>query len=239
MLNIYCLKWGTKYDHRYPNRLLGSLRKHCRIPFVFHCVTDDATNLHADIQIINFNKKPHQPSSVFTSEKLELMAKKSTGKNLLLDLDILIHDDITELVTRPARKPRFIWTHWTPEWQMKNIPQKTACFVNSSFVRWDRGAALDLWEHFTDNHEQMVATYNSLDKYLFYEHHLSHNNLDFWEEGIFYNYNQEGKYRYQFREDHKVCLFNTSHLIKMGRPYIELEQTPDWAADLWESYDEL
>ena len=34
------------------------------------------------------------------------------------------------------------------------------------------------------------------------------------------------------RESYKICLFNTSH----GRGK-ELEDTTDWAIELWESYD--
>ena len=120
------------------------------------------------------------------------MFQKTNENNLILDLDILIHNDITDLCIRKINKPTFIWTHWTPNWHWKIlVPQKTACFVNSSFVRWSGNSAKFLWQHYNDNKERLNKEYQSCDKYLFYEHHLTNMSLDFWKDGkdIFYNYN--------------------------------------------------
>jgi len=236
---VFTFKWGTKYGPEYVNRLFNSLKKYCHTKFTFTCVTDNYESIHSDIQIMDYHTFQHTP--LFTLEKVELMNRITTPNNLILDLDILIHNDITDLCTRPVNKPTFIWTHWTPSWHWDVlVPKKTACFVNSSFVRWSGSNAKSLWEHFDQNRVSMLKQYDSCDKYLFYEHHIGKRALDFWIDGDkhFYNYNEEGPKQYQYNPTGSCCLFNTSHLIKMGRRYFKLDNTPNWATELWESYDE-
>lgn len=229
---------GEKYGPEYVNRLYNSLKKHCNIDFKFHCITDNSSGIYPHIEILDYNTFNH--NEIFTLEKIELMHMINSHNNLLLDLDILIHNDITDLCSREINSPTFIWTHWTPEWKMELIAKKTACFVNSSFVRWTGTNAKFLWEYFISNKEYLENEYQSCDKYLFYEHYLKNKNISFWEDGEkhFYNYNEEGITQYQFNPTASCCLFNTSHLIRMGRRCFELSETPDWAIDIWESYDD-
>lgn len=240
MINIYCFKWGPKYGPEYVNRLYNSLKKYLNINFEMTCITDDYSNINKQIHIIDYDFFEH--TSIFTLEKLQLMNKITDKNNLLLDLDILIHNDITDLCVREIKKPTFIWTHWAPDWHWERlIKNKMACFVNSSFVRWSGTNAKFLWEHYNNNKKTMLLEYDSCDKYIFYEHYLSRKSIDFWEDSKykFYNYNEQGPNQYKFIESASCCLFNTSHLIKMNRRYFELDNTPNWATELWESYDKI
>jgi len=172
---------------------------------------------------------------------MELMYRKRNEINILLDLDILIHNDITDMVTEPCDKPTFVYTHWTPNWHWKElVPKKTACFVNSSFVKWSGDTASHIFEHYMKNREMYLKEYNSFDKYVFYEHWLKDKSvLKFWPTDIFYNYNEQTETQYKFMEDRKICLFNTSHLIKLNRRYYELNNTPTVHTEIWESYDDI
>jgi len=234
-LNFFTLKWGDKYGPEYVTRLKNSLHKYCKADFVFTCITDDPV---AGINCEDITKYKLFSESVFTIEKVELMRRHDKGINVLLDLDMLIHDDITELVITRNKKPTFVYTHWTPKWHWeKLVPKKTACFMNSSFVKWTDRNAAPLYHHYMFKREHYRREYNSFDKYLFYEHYLNNNPFEFWPEGIFYNYNEQGDSQYKLLEDHKVCLFNTSHLIKLDRRYYELDNTPTEHTEIWESYD--
>lgn len=238
MLNIYCFKWGSKYGPEYVNRLYRALTIHCKTEFTFTCITDNINGIRSEVEI-ECIRSYEKRSNLFTIQKLHLMARKKQGKNLLLDLDILIHNDITDLALTESKKPTFIWTDWTPDWHWDIlVPKKTACFVNSSFVRWDNDQAFFLYEYYLDDMIRIESEYNSLDKYLFYEHHIPSKALDFWPPGRFYNYNEQGPNQRKYNPAASCCLFNTSHLVKMGRTCYELSETPDWAADIWESYDE-
>lgn len=238
ILNIYCFKWGTKYGPEYVNRLFRSVQIHCQTPFKFHCITDNSTGIRAEIEIIDYNT--FQKTNIFTLEKVELMHRITTKNNLILDLDMLIHNDITDLVNQPIKRPTFIYTHWTPDWHWeKLVPKKTACFVNSSCVRWSGKNAQFLWKYYISNKGQLESEYQSCDKYIFYEHYMKNkDSIDFWKDGVFYNYNEEGPNKRQYRPEYSCCLFNTSHLIKLGKECYELSETPDWSADIWESYDD-
>lgn len=237
-LYVYTFKWGSKYGPEYVNRLYKSLQVHCKIPFKFHCVTDNKKHINSDIYIIDYNT--FNKTNIFTLEKIELMHQATNENNLILDLDILIHNDITDMCSRVIDKPTFIYTHWTPQWHWeKLVPKKTACFINSSFVRWSGKNAQFLWQHYLNEKSRLEIEYQSCDKYLFYEHYMKDKScISFWEEGRFYNYNETGATQYKYNASASCCLFNTSHLIKMGRKCYELSETPDWSADIWESYDD-
>lgn len=238
MLHIYTFKWGTKYGPHYVNRLKNSIKQNYKGKFLFHCITDNKDGIDKDIIIIDYNNFKTSGDSVFTVEKLELMYNINTENNLLLDLDILIHNDITDLCNHIAEKPTFVYTHWTPSWYWdKMISRKEACFINGSFIKWSKENAKFLFYDYISNRQKYLNEYDSCDKYIFYEHYLKDKYvIDFWPEGIFYSYNSE-VCKKQFKEDHKCCIFNTSHLIKMNRECYELENTPDWAADIWENYE--
>ncbi len=239
MINFFTFKWGDKYGPEYVTRLKNSLHKYCQTDFTFTCITDKPVDGIDCIDIVHYSLFGE---SVFTVEKIELMKNVTSGTNVLLDLDILIHGDITEYVTMPIDKPTFVFTYWTPDWHWeKLVPKKTACFMNSSFVRWDGTSAAFLYYHYMKNRDYHIEEYNSLDKYMFYEHYMPNKEdlpFDFWSEGIFYNYNAEGDHQYEFLDDHKICLFNTSHLIRQERRYYELDNTPSEHTEIWESYDE-
>ncbi|MGI9568972.1 MAG: hypothetical protein ACR2PH_04355 [Desulfobulbia bacterium] len=247
MLNVYCLKWGSKYGPEYVNRLYASVATHYQGEFIFHCITEDPEDIHEDVVILEYIDLYLAASTVFTVEKLEIMKRHTGDKNLLLDLDILIHNDITDIVDGACTdKPTFIWTDWTPEWHKRHlIKKKLACYVNSSFVVWSGTSANFLYDHFLSS-DNMSLEYDSCDKYIFYEHYwdmarpfhpLAPHAIRFFPSGKFYNYN-EGKQKYQFQEKFSACLFNTSHLIGSDRRYYELDNTPNWATDLWEQYDD-
>jgi hypothetical protein len=200
-------------------------------------LTDNPDHLNSEIEIVDYST--FNKSNIFTLEKLELMHRVTNENNLILDLDILMHNDITDLCVREITKPTFIYTHWTSKRHWEQISTKRPCFINSSFVRWSGDTGQFLWKHYQKNKEKLENEYDSCDKYIFYEHFIqSRMSIDFWEEGRFYNYNERGPKQYQYDESATCCLFNTSHLVKMNRKCFELSETPDWAMDIWESYDE-
>ena len=102
MTNFYCLKWGTKYNRLYVNRLFKSLKKHYNNSFNFTCLTDNSTGIHPDIKIENipddFSEFPR--TQIFTSEKMCYFNryKHIAGPKAWFDLDILIQNNITELI---------------------------------------------------------------------------------------------------------------------------------------------
>ena len=48
-VNILCVKWGTRYDSEYVNKLYRGIKNNCTKKFKFYCFTDDSTGLLSDI----------------------------------------------------------------------------------------------------------------------------------------------------------------------------------------------
>ena len=51
MLNVLCLKYGTKYSADYVNKLYNMTQRHLTVPHRFVCFTEDSTGLNPDIEI--------------------------------------------------------------------------------------------------------------------------------------------------------------------------------------------
>ena len=49
MINIVCVKWGTKYGPEYVNVLRAMIKRNLSLPHRFICFTDNKTGLNADI----------------------------------------------------------------------------------------------------------------------------------------------------------------------------------------------
>lgn len=224
MVYLNTLKWGDKYDEKYVNRLYTLLCRHLHVPFKLRVWTDNAKGITNECEIRDyFELEKYETNRVFTYEKIMLIDNDEADINGWLDLDIHINADITPLVDAPHPNITFIWNFWNSFEQMSLRPygKGSSCHVNSSFVFWDKGVASWLREFTEMWWEQIEWTYNSLDKYLFYQH-ARNGRLSYWGEGLFSNYNVNG-------QKGLVTLFNTSHLytnnIKTDKKHYELHET--------------
>ena len=93
MNHVVCVKWGNKYPPVYANVLNNMVKKHTTVPYQFHCLTDDSTNLDADINVI---KLPNDPWIKSWWSKLWMFAPEMPlkGNILFFDLDVVIFDTI-------------------------------------------------------------------------------------------------------------------------------------------------
>ena len=236
MLKFFTFKWGDKYGPEYVNRLYGSLKVNYNKPFQLICYTDNSLGIHKDVVIEDIQSlRKYNTNRVFTYEKLVLMEFHPTG--IWLDLDILIHKNITKNVERVINNDELdfvmIWNHWN-NYENKSLQwwgKGSSCHINSSFVYFDRPQWLI---DFTKKHWHKIEwTYKSLDKYLFYQHFRT-NRLEFWPDNIFSNYNKEW-----FTLKNKITLFNTSHIKANNLLEVayELHEAKDEVIELWKSYD--
>ena len=238
LINFFTFKWGDKYGPEYVNRLLGSLRHHCREPFILNLISDNFDGVDNNITFIDYSDFDHfsfPKDKIFTREKLTLFKEFNKGINCWLDLDILIHDDIEFMFDHEFEKPKFIWNYWNNYYErsLKWYGKGSSCHVNSSFVAWRDNSGEYIYDYLYNNKEKAFFTYKSLDKFLFYQLHRK-NKLDYWDKNIFNNYNKEG-----FIEKGIVTLFNTSHLYNnkgIKEKAYELHEAKGWVEDIWKSY---
>ena len=169
MTNFYCLKWGTKYNRLYVNRLFNSLKENYDYPFRFTCLTDNHVGLDKDIIIdtipTDFDQFPR--TQIFTSEKMCYFNryKDVPGPKAWFDLDILIQNNITELINKEKKKVTFIWNYWRNEEAHKTNYGWMTTPINSSFVAWQDDIGVDMYERLVNDKEKAFWTYPSFDKY--------------------------------------------------------------------------
>ena len=97
MVNVLCMKWGTKYSHEYVNKLHSMVRRHLSRPFRFVCLTDDDRDLHPeieafpliDLELTDGPERGWNKLATYSSPLYDLQ-----GQALFLDLDVVIVDSI-------------------------------------------------------------------------------------------------------------------------------------------------
>lgn len=232
-LKFICLKWGDKYGPEYVNRLRNSLAVNYKLPFEFHCFTDDPSGLNAAVQTHDVAELRPLKSGCFTLEKLFLFqGLKFEGPYCLLDIDLLIIGDLTSYFeSYDFSEPRFaICANDESMFDyVKMAPifsQLGMCYVNSSFVTWDGDQLKWMVEFYLDNRELIEFKYRDLDTFLF---HSVLRRMKFHPRKMLYSFNHDNRRR----RDASIVIFNTSH--GCGR---ELHQASDWVRDLWTSYSD-
>ena len=55
-INVLCVKWGTRYDAEYVNKLFRGIKRNTTKPFKFHCFTEDVSGLLGEINAIKLKE---------------------------------------------------------------------------------------------------------------------------------------------------------------------------------------
>lgn len=152
MINIVCLKWGTKYGPEYVNRLYYAVRRHTKVPFKFWCFTEDGNGIASEIQI-----EPLKYSQQLDSwwNKINLFSRDipiAAGEQIFyIDLDTVITRDITDLLTDKA--PDIIVLR-----DFYHGIAKTAGRVGSGLMSWRHGQYDFIWDRFIADPEAAVKS---------------------------------------------------------------------------------
>jgi len=97
MINIVCLKWGTKFAPEYVNRLYLGFKRNTTIPFKFHCFTDNPAGLHSEVvaqKLPNLNLDGWWNKLWLFSKDLPI-----TGRVVYADLDTLIVRNVDDILS--------------------------------------------------------------------------------------------------------------------------------------------
>ena len=154
VLNIVCLKWGSKYGPEYVNRLYWMVSRHLRQPFRFHCLTEDGRGLEPEIIQLPLDCTDGLSGwwyklALFKQDFFDLR-----GQLLYLDLDIVITGNIDFLYDTPG--DFLIIRNWSRQ-----------LMWNSSVMRFEIGAYASVWERFASAAEHVMATCNGDQEWIF------------------------------------------------------------------------
>jgi len=102
MITFVCFKWGSKYGPRHVHTLARMVRRHFTPSHNFICLTDDPGGV--EVQTMALDRRFTNLGARQCFHKLAIFAPEASdriGKRICaMDLDIVILDDLTPLVSR-------------------------------------------------------------------------------------------------------------------------------------------
>ena len=158
LVNILCMKWGTKYSADYVNRLYSMVARNMHRPFRFVCLTEDNVGLGE-----NVDSFPLPALSVNLGgpergwNKLAVFAEKLydlKGLVLCLDLDLIITGPLDDLFDYPGEV--IIIRDWI----------KKDGTGNSSVYRFEIGAHPEILAQFESSFEVIKNRHRNEQEYL-------------------------------------------------------------------------
>jgi len=141
MVNVICMKWGTKYGPEYVNVLRRMVARNLKRPHRFVCFTEHTEGLDAEVEVrpLPECRVPNRPEveawrkiSLFRPDLADLK-----GPTLFLDLDIVITGSLDPFFDHPGT---FCIIHnWT------HLDRRVG---NSSVFRFEAGAHPEVFEEY-------------------------------------------------------------------------------------------
>ena len=93
MINVICVKWGTKYSASDVNRLKRNVERYLTIPHNFYCYTEDPTDLECDTISI----PPEHDLEIYWNKLAMFEDEFLEGTCLYFDIDVVIQNNIDHI----------------------------------------------------------------------------------------------------------------------------------------------
>lgn len=173
MVNIICMKWGTKYSAEYVNKLQRMVARNLSLPHRFICLTDNGAGVNESVETfaipdigidLNGPERGWNKLVTFSASLYDL-----SGACLFLDLDLLIVGSLDELFAQLGDV--LIIRDWL----------KKDGTGNSSVYRFTLGAHADLLADFQTNADAIKKRYRNEQEYLS-AYLLGKNALGYWPD---------------------------------------------------------
>lgn len=171
MYNVACVKFGTKYNSQFVNKLYHDIKALTDKEFTFYCYTDDEVGIDKKIQIIHPLPKPTL-KGVWNKLRLFDPAMPFNGKTYFFDLDVKIcKDPFIDTDNKDWEKLTLIHSHWKIG-KLYNRLSNYDVKINSSIMRWDTNALEinEYWNHFnTGLRDYYLRKYVGIDRFIVHE----------------------------------------------------------------------
>ena len=154
MINIVCLKWGTKYGPDYVNKLYAALGRNTTYEFKFHCFTEDPSQLNSEIIIhpLPFNTLEGWWNKLYLFSN-DIPIPKGE-KIFFIDLDTLIVNNIDNLLTYDCKSIIVLRDLYT------GIASSVIGNdnVGSGLMAWYHGDYETIWNTFVKNPDAAIKS---------------------------------------------------------------------------------
>lgn len=147
MINILCVKWGSKYGHEYVNNLYAGISRNTTVNFKLHCFTEDSSSLNSDIIIHDLpykNLEGWWNKLYLFSNDIELTKGE---KIFFIDLDTLIVGNIDQLLSHDCADLTVLRDFY--EGKVSTTRGKNN--VGSGLMAWYHGDYETIWTTFIND----------------------------------------------------------------------------------------
>ena len=171
-MNIYTVKWGTKYNASHVNQLYESCLENLSMDFTFHCLTEDSKDIDSNIKILSLpggNKLEKWWNKMYLFDETIVTQK---GEKMFFDLDTILQKNIDDIANFDAEDCLcFVKTWWhdldTQYKDTRHVPHKFTD-LNSSVLRWnDSLNSNEIIEYFNEYQNQILWYYRGLDNFFY------------------------------------------------------------------------
>lgn len=173
MITFEAWKWGGLFEAVYVNRLRAALDRHVHVDHELVCVTDDPVGIDGDVRIVPMPRAyATTPRCRRRMQRFSREFNAEIGVRICaIDLDVVIVDDITPIVTRTERIVCWKVAH--------------AGVFSGSFLLFNAGALHDAWLPFRDGPEtypQRIQPRGTPSDQAMLNAHLVSRRIPFWTE---------------------------------------------------------
>jgi len=180
MLNVVCVKHGTKYGPEYVNKLYNMVQRHLTIDHKFICFTDNAKDIDTNIEIRLLPNRPEITGWWWKPYMFKMGNFNAADTNLFFDLDMVIISNIDKFVT--YEHGNFVGLEDVG--RVFNKPQK----LGSAVLRWNGNGYRTLWDQI-DRDPTVTKKYPGGDQDLIWEYFK--NNIVFYPKKWIMSYKWE------------------------------------------------
>jgi hypothetical protein len=184
MVNIVCVKVGTKYNANDVNRLYRMVDLNMSKPYNFYCFTDDEEGLLLPIK----KKRVYDLPLHSYWWKMTIFDKTMWDNNeptLYLDLDVIIQNDITylfERVNRELIRIGYIGTEPKIQEYEISVGIKHYADVNSSIMLYHPQDMHFIYERFIKEATVNIKEYFGMCRYLTSRHAYDMTHFVYWDD---------------------------------------------------------
>jgi hypothetical protein len=161
MYNVYCVKWGDKYNRDFVTRLKDSVESNTTLDIKFWCYTDQPESEY-DIPV----KYPYLRG---VWHKLALF--DFVGLNIFFDLDVEIKKNIDFLFTDFQELTLIDSSRWKSKRSFDKDIFRFRLYndsrINSSFMRWNDCSFI--FKYFLSNQDTHLRLYGGIDRFIYNE----------------------------------------------------------------------
>ena len=178
MIQVLCVRYGTKYGREYVERLRNMVSRHLTVPYEFCCLTDDQQPIEG-VKILYVANKGYVKQWWHKVHMFDPNLGLS-GRILYLDLDVVIHDNINKLVENQGDTffgIRDFNRKFVPKWDK----------LNSSALSWIAGTQSDIFTIFTKQSTTALKLHGDQD----WIYHIARNRIKYWPDPWIQSYKWE------------------------------------------------